>query len=54
MTRIERAVKIVSDLYEFYRRIPKIRAAPEEERKPGRAQPPKGSGSETAESGGNR
>jgi hypothetical protein len=24
MTRIEKAVKIVSDLYEFYRRIPKI------------------------------
>ncbi len=24
MTRIEKAVKIVSDLYDFYRRIPKI------------------------------
>jgi hypothetical protein len=24
MTRIEKAVKIVSDLYEFYRKIPKI------------------------------
>ncbi len=24
MTRIEKAVKIVSDLYDFYRQIPKI------------------------------
>ena len=24
MTRIEKAVKIVSDLYDFYRRIPKV------------------------------
>lgn len=24
MTRIEKAVKIVSDLYEFYRKIPKV------------------------------
>jgi hypothetical protein len=24
MTRIEKAVKIISDLYDFYRRIPKI------------------------------
>jgi hypothetical protein len=24
MTRIEKAVKIVSDLYDFYRKIPKI------------------------------
>jgi hypothetical protein len=24
MTRIEQAVKIVSDLYEFYRKIPKV------------------------------
>jgi len=26
MTRIEKAVKIVSDLYDFYRQIPKISA----------------------------
>ncbi len=24
MTKIEKAVRIVSDLYEFYRRVPKI------------------------------
>jgi hypothetical protein len=24
MTKIEKAVKIVSDLYEFYRKIPKV------------------------------
>ena len=30
MTKIEKAVRAVSDLYDFYRRIPKVRSGPKQ------------------------
>ncbi len=41
MTRIEKAVKIVSDLYDFYRKIPKVSSqSPAREEKHNQAHQP--------------